>query len=299
MPKIAYIKKRFGPAAQTRIAQVNAIIDEYTAQGFKLTLRQCYYQLVSRDLIPNTVKSYKNLGSVINDARLAGWIDWNAIEDRTRNLQSGSHWPTPNSIVAACASQYAVDMWANQDNYVECFVEKEALIGILEGVCSEFDVPYFACKGYTSQSEMWGAAQRFIRKDNQGKHCTILHLGDHDPSGIDMTRDIQERLRLFGTDVRVKRIALNWDQVQEYEPPPNPAKETDSRFASYQSQYGDESWELDALDPSTIVALIRKEIRSLIDDIAWDEAVSEQERGREQLTLVAENWDDTVEYLER
>src|SRR5271157_1525852 len=216
MPKIQYVAKRFGKSALERIAQVNAIIAEYTAQGYKLTLRQLYYQLVSRDMIPNTVQSYKNLGSVVNDARLAGMIDWDAIEDRTRNLRSTPHWSSPRSIVRACAQQFSVDMWETQDNYVEVYVEKDALVGVIEGVCNEFDVPYFACRGYTSQSEMWGAAMRLREREDAGKATTIIHLGDHDPSGIDMSRDIQDRLAMFGSSATVKRIALNWDQIDLY-----------------------------------------------------------------------------------
>jgi hypothetical protein len=137
MPLICYVPKSFRPDTQTRINQANEIIVEYQAQGFKLTLRQLYYQFVSRDLIPNTVQSYKSLGDVVNDGRLAGLIDWDAIEDRTRNLRSGPHWSSPRSIVRACADQYAVDLWDAQDNYVEVWIEKDALVGVIEGICNE------------------------------------------------------------------------------------------------------------------------------------------------------------------
>jgi hypothetical protein len=313
MPKIAYVLKRFGLATLGIIAQANAVIVEYQKQGYSLTLRQLYYQFVARDLFPdswideaynrknglspdtkNTVKNYKNLGSIINDARLAGEIDWNAIEDRTRNLCTNSHWDSPADIVEACAKQYTIDLWANQDNHVECWIEKESLITIVEKACRPLDVSHFACKGYVSQSEMWEAAQRLRRKENRGKHTTILHLGDHDPSGIDMTRDIQERLRLFQSDVTVKRIALTMDQINEYSPPPNPAKTTDARFASYEREYGDESWELDALEPKVIVELIQTEVKRLIWDVAWDEAVERQEREQAQLTSVSDRWEEIV-----
>lgn len=92
-------------------------------------------------------------------------------------------------------------------------------------------------------------------KDHRERRV-ILHLGDHDPSGIDMTRDISDRLELFGADVEVKRIALNWDQIDEFTPPPNPAKLSDSRAGAYIAEYGDESWELDALEPTLKAAPI-------------------------------------------
>jgi len=298
MPKIQYVAKRFGKSALERIAQVNAIIAEYTAQGYKLTLRQLYYQLVSRDMIPNTVQSYKNLGSVVNDARLAGMIDWDAIEDRTRNLRSTPHWSSPRSIVRTCAQQFSVDMWETQDNYVEVYVEKDALVGVIEDVCNEFDVPYFACRGYTSQSEMWGAAMRLKEREEAGKATTIIHLGDHDPSGIDMSRDIQDRLAMFGSSAIVKRIALNWDQIDLYAPPPNPAKTTDSRYQTYEEQYGTESWELDALEPKVISELIKGEIEYLIDLDEWNTQAERQAQGREQLKMVADRWDEAIDLLE-
>jgi hypothetical protein len=297
MPLICYVPKSFRPDTQTRINQANEIIVEYQAQGFKLTLRQLYYQFVSRDLIPNTVQSYKSLGDVVNDGRLAGLIDWDAIEDRTRNLRSGSHWSSPRSIVRACADQYAVDLWATQENYVECWIEKDALVGVIEGVCNELDVPYFACRGYTSQSEMWGAAQRLVERERRDKKTSIIHLGDHDPSGIDMTRDIQDRLQLFGSTAVIHRIALNFDQVKNYNPPPNPAKTTDSPYQSYADRFGEESWELDALEPRTIVDLIRNEIEAHIDQDAWEEASARQQTGRDQLGKVSRRWDNVVTYL--
>lgn len=288
MPRICYVSKRFRSDTLDRIRQVNAIIAEYTAQGYKLTLRQAYYQMVARDLIPNTQRSYKQLGDVINDGRLAGLIDWDAIEDRTRNMQSNTHWDSPGQIVRACASQFRYDTWEGQPYYVECFVEKSALEGILEGVCTELDVAYTACRGYMSQSEMWAAAQRLIAKEDEGKETVIFHLGDHDPSGIDMTRDIQDRLRLFGSMADVRRIALNMDQIDEYNPPPNPAKATDARFQSYCDQFGDESWELDALEPRVIVDLIRDHVEDLCDMDLRDEMIAKQDEARERLEEVAE-----------
>lgn len=297
MPLICYVPKSFRPDTKSRIDQANEIIAEYQAQGFKLTLRQLYYQFVSRDLIPNTVQSYKSLGDVVNDGRLAGLIDWDAIEDRTRNLRSSPHWSSPRSIVRACADQFAVDLWDTQENYVEVWIEKDALVGVIEGVCTELDVPYFACRGYTSQSEMWGAAQRLIEREQRGKKTTIIHLGDHDPSGIDMTRDIQDRLELFGSTAVIHRIALVFDQIEQYNPPPNPAKTTDARYQSYADRFGEESWELDALEPSVIVDLIREAIQDRIDWDAWEEALERQKTGRDQLGKVSRRWENVVAYL--
>lgn len=251
MPKIIYTVKRFKSESSTLISLVNTVISDYQAQGFSLTLRQVYYQMVARGIIPNNERSYKNLGSLINDARLAGLIDWMAIEDRTRNTRANSHWSHPGDVINSAAYSYHRDHWEGQKAYVEVWVEKDALIGIVGQVCSEHDVKHFSCRGYVSQSEMWSAARRFMQMEKSGREVVLLHLGDHDPSGQDMSRDIRERLELFGVNyLTFERLALNYDQIQAYNPPPNPAKLTDSRSSGYVSRYGVSSWELDALEPS-------------------------------------------------
>jgi hypothetical protein len=283
------------------IERTNAIITEYQAQGFDLTLRQVYYQHVARGFIPNTEANYKRLGSIINDARLAGLINWNAIQDRTRNLRSNPHWASPGDIIASAAYSYRRDLWANQSYRPEVWIEKDALVGVIAGVCNELDVPYFSCRGYTSQSEMWIAAQRLLYVP-VGQSPVIYHLGDHDPSGIDMTRDITERLQMFlghHHDARMElhRLALNMDQVQHFQPPPNPAKTTDSRFASYIRLYGDESWELDALDPPVIVNLIRTAIDAIRDEDAWQEAVDRVEDEKAHLMAAALRWNEVEGFI--
>ena len=109
MPKIAYITKNFRSESIKLIEKINQVIEEYENQGYSLTLRQVYYQMVARDIIPNNQRSYKNLGSLINDARLAGLIDWNAIEDRTRNLKGRSHWEKPGEVIDSAAYSYHLD----------------------------------------------------------------------------------------------------------------------------------------------------------------------------------------------
>ena len=280
----AFIDKKFRRDSLAIIAKADDIINEYAAQGYSLTLRQLYYQFVARDLIPNTERSYKRLGNIINDARLAGYLDWSAIEDRTRNLVSNPHWDSPRDLIEACRDQFRIDLWADQPYRVEVWIEKEALTGVIESTCTELDVPYFACRGYVSQSEQWRAFHRSLRHQ-----LVVLHLGDHDPSGIDMTRDNDERLNeLFGGNATIVRIALNMDQIDEYAPPPNPAKVTDSRFESYLREYGGESWELDALEPSVINQLITDHVAEYRDDDIWARSIARQEEGRETLQRIVD-----------
>jgi hypothetical protein len=269
------------------IEHANTILAEYEAQGYNLTLRQLYYQFVARGLIANEQKEYKRIGSIVSDARLAGLIDWEHIEDRTRNLEELSHWDSGAQIVRSCVRSFQFSRWDDQDRKVEVWIEKEALVGVIERTCEQYDVPYFACRGYASQSELWRAGQRL-----EGQNAIVLHLGDHDPSGIDMTRDNKDRLDLFTSrfDVEVKRLALNMDQVEQYDPPPNPAKLTDSRAVDYISRFGSDSWELDALEPSVINALIEDEITSCIDQDIWDETVEREDVVKAKLQQIADNW---------
>lgn len=297
MPKIQYKEINFRGKSLDLIKLINQVVDEYSSQGYELTLRQTYYQLVARGYIPNNERSYKNIGNLINDGRLAGLIDWHSITDRTRNLRKNSHWSTPSSVIESAMYSYLLDKWEGQPNYVEVWVEKDALVDIVGQACRPIDTPFFSCRGYTSQSEMWSAAQRFIHQNRTRENCFIIHLGDHDPSGIDMTRDIQERLWMFGADVQVKRVALTMEQVQTYNPPPNPAKLTDSRCGKYMDEFGDESWELDALEPQMMTNLIRNEVTALRDDdIYW--AVCERERAeKKELQMISNRYDEAVSHL--
>lgn len=298
MPRIKYEEKRFRSGTLELIKTANEIIAEYSAQGYDLTLRQLYYQFVARDLIPNTNKSYRRIGSALSDARLAGLVDWQSIVDRTRSLRSLPSWEDPAHIVEACASQFRVDKWVGQKTRVEVWIEKDALIGVLSGVCNELDVGYFSCRGYTSQSSLWRAARRLIGYENRGQATVIFHLGDHDPSGIDMTRDIRDRLRMFGSKAKVVRLALNMDQVEENQPPPNPTKLSDSRASEYVSIFGTESWELDALDPSTISDLIRTAVCDVRDDAMWEASCSRERSAKRTLRDVSQNWSDVVLFVD-
>jgi hypothetical protein len=368
--KIRYVAKRLGAEKMDVIRQVNAICAAYARDGFDLTLRQLYYQFVARGLFPedrtylqvggrwvkhpagspNADPNYKWLGDIVNDGRLAGLIDWDYIVDRTRNIRSLPSWNHPRDVIRASAEQFRIPRWNDQPTRIEVWIEKDALVGVISAVCNDNRVTYFSCRGYTSQSEIWSAAQRVGSYLREGQDVTILHLGDHDPSGIDMTRDIRDRLDLFtgGDNARaavephrdwlqdayertgtttldelkeaspetyaefidkvqatfapygtltVKRIALNMDQITAYRPPPNPAKVSDSRAAAYIAEYGEESWELDALEPPVLAALIQEEIDDVKDHAQWEADENSEEQHRRNLGLVDEGWDEVAEAL--
>ena len=296
MPKICYQNIKLGSQSRATIEQANAIIDEYKAQGYTLTLRQLYYQFVARGFIENKMSEYKRLGSIINDGRLAGLIDWFSIEDRTRNLSRLSWFSSPAEIVANCQYWYKEQLWRKQPYYVEVWIEKEALANVAERACEAHRIAYFCCRGYVSQSEMWSAGRRLKEKAfSQGKQCLIIHLGDHDPSGIDMTRDIADRIALFAEEqadsIQIDRIALNMDQVHQYNPPPNPAKLTDSRCQGYIAEYGEESWELDAIEPANLVSLISERVKAVLDPEAWNKALQHEDERKQELVWIADNYE--------
>lgn len=303
---ICYQEKNFRAKSLQLIAMCNTILKEMRAEGYILTLRQLYYQLVSdkRVMLPNNEKSYDNVGALISDARLAGLIDWDAIVDRTRSLRALSHWENPSDIIEGAAQQFNYDRWADQGTRVEVWVEKDALVDVVGQAAKPYDVPYFSCRGYTSQSEMWGASQRLLAYHEAGQDVVILHLGDHDPSGLDMTRDIRERLAMFseqhGWDgPTVNRIALNMAQVRQYNPPPNPAKLTDCRVHKYIAEYGHESWELDALSPKVVDALIQKHIKQNMDNELFEAATARQDRARAEIAQIADNYADVINALNK
>jgi hypothetical protein len=219
--KIAYRDINFGAARLALIGQAVGIVEAYQAAGYDLTLRQLYYQCVSRLIIPNKFSEYKRLGDVIADARYAGLIDWDAISDNQRNLASVPHWADPSEMILAAYQSHRLDKWADQVYRVEVWIEKDALSSIVGPACRRLDVPYIACKGYMSASEIHVSAMRMIAYREHDQHPIILHFGDHDPSGVDMTRDIEERLsEIMEHDEhgyagpRVIRCALNLDQVR-------------------------------------------------------------------------------------
>lgn len=285
-----YVETKFRQDSLTMIAKIEQIMREYVADGYMLTVRQLYYQLVARDIIPNTERSYKNTVRLVNEARLAGLLDWDAIEDRTRGFLKVPSWANGRAILDSCAAQFHMDMWVDQPCRIYCIVEKEALAGVLQRVCSKYDIPLLAARGYPSASVLREFAKAELMSRDQ--RILILHLGDHDPSGIDMSRDLEERLRLLSrrSAFELIRVALTMDQIEDQGPPPNPAKTTDSRFAEYEALYGYESWELDALQPRFLTRLVEEHVLEVLDEGLWNARQGEINEIRRRIYEVAEQF---------
>ena len=320
MPYIKYVDRDFRPATLRVIEAANQIMREYDAEGYILTVRQIYYQFVRRGWFPeerrwrrvggkwhrwhegskNAEPNYKWLQGILTDARMAGLVDWDLIEDRTRNLHYLSTWETPQAMMQSTVDWYLVPKWEDQAYRVEVWIEKEALSGVFQRICDELEVPLFACRGHPSVSSLWRAVEhRFITYENEGQEVVVLHFGDHDPSGIDMTRDLQEKCDTFGSTAIIKRVALNMDQIHEWNPPPDPAKKTDSRYKKYRRKYGESCWELDALEPAVLAGLVETHVAELRDDDLWAPHVEEERHNRAVLEGVRDNWHDVVAYLNR
>lgn len=288
----SYIKKQFRDDTLALLQTCNDILSEYSEEGYALTLRQLYYQLVSRDLIANTVQEYSKLGTAISNGRLAGFIDWEMIIDRGRETLAAPYWKDPQDFLDSVCPQFAIDVWKTQPVHVEVMCEKQALEGIVAPVCRELNVPFSSNKGYVSQSFLWRKSQEFLSLLLDGKvEIILLYLGDHDPSGLDMDRDLLERLETFLREdgcrheqdafedrIQVTRVALTREQIHKYNPPPNPAKLTDSRAGDYIKEHGPYSWELDSLEPRVLTKMVRLSIMAFIDDDLWSKAQEKEQR---------------------
>lgn len=297
MPRIKYKHwKPTGPVLTTVNDALSILADPEFA-GLTLTLRQLYYQFIARGLLPeNTEKQYKRLGRIVTDAREAGIIDWYAIEDRGRACYFNSYQDDPTKILEGLDRALGRDPWQDQDVYLEAWIEKQSLEPMLARPCRKRRAPYMACKGYLSASEAWRAGMRFEAAIARGKRPVLIHLGDHDPSGMDMTRDNGDRLEFYSRQgVEVVRVALNMDQVEQYNPPELPSKTADSRERGYRAKHGTtKSWELDALRPSVLDKLIGDAIDKFIDPVKWDEAMAKERQMREEsgLGLLAARYEE-------
>ena len=265
--KELYKSFRFREDTLRLIAECDAIANDYMGMGLTLTTRQMYYQLVSANIVPNDEKSYNKVKGVVSKARLAGLIDWSAIEDRARQAEEPSEWGSINSIVSSALNSFRLPRMQGQPEYVELWVEKDALAGVLEPIAKKYHIVLMVNRGYSSQSAMYESARRI--NDNMDEYgcddSTILYLGDLDPSGEDMVRDINERMEMFGCFASVEKVALNMEQVNYYNLPPNPAKMSDSRAAAFIAKYGTNSWEVDAIPPKTLQQIISSTIEASLD----------------------------------
>lgn len=267
-----------------RLEQINSIIKDYQNEGYVLTLRQLYYQLVSKDIIPNKQEEYSKLSTLLKEGRMGGIIDWEAIEDRLRQPYRPPSFNSPKNILDAAINQFELPRMKGQDTYLEVWVEKDALSGVLKRVTKKYHIPLIVNRGYSSVSAMFDAYNRFRNGlEEDAEKIIVLYLGDFDPSGLDMIRDIKERIEEFSYSYyeftfpfEIIPIALTKDQIDKYTPPPNPAKITDPRAKDFISKYGSTSWEVDALPPNILHELLENSIKEYINIDKYDDILSKE-----------------------
>ena len=273
--------------------KIENIVEQYQDQDITLTNRQLYYQLVASDVIPNAQEVYKRICKFLTDARYGGFIDWSAIEDRGRTPEKHAEWTNVKSLIFSAVYSYRLPRWKDQEYYIELYCEKQAMESVLKPIADKYHIYFGTNKGYSSASTMYDIAKRIKDKIQEGKHAVILYLGDHDPSGLDMIRDIENRIEEFLTngdeytepDFRIRQIALNMSQIEQYNPPPNPAKITDPRAKGYIKKFGNKSWELDALKPEILTSLTENAILRYLDIQKynyWIEKEKEQKKSLEE-----------------
>lgn len=298
MAKLCFRERRFHGKTKVLIATANEILERYAELGIRLTLRQVYYQFVARHGLPNNHQSYKMLGKALSEGRLAGLVDWDAIVDRVRAPELHTQWREPQEALRRVVETYRRHRFDGQDHYVEVWVEKDALASVIQPLTDEFHVVLMVNRGYSSQTAMFESAARLYQgmRDAKTGQGTILYIGDHDPSGEDMVRDIGYRLGLFGLpvedggDLSIHKLALTMDQISEYKPPPNPVKSTDSRTPDYQSLHGKHCWEVDALDPEVLQKLIRDALGSIVDLAKQVPIKAQEEKDKARLTSIINGW---------
>ncbi len=216
---------------------------------------------------------YKRICTFLTDLRYAGIVDWASIEDKSRVPKKSSEWQDISSLIRSAAISYRLPRWSDQDYYVEMYCEKEAGVNVLETISQKYHLYFGFNKGYSSASAMYDLAERIGDRIEDGKEVIILYFGDHDPSGLDMVRDIRDRITEFLTQgedyiepsFKVVPIALTMRQIEEYSPPPNPAKITDPRAKWYIEQFGKVSWELDAIDAIELRRIAEDSVLEYID----------------------------------
>ncbi len=282
LTKIDYTNTSIHASTRSLLDKIIPIIKDYEERGYRMTVRQLYYQLVSRNIVTNEISSYQKTSKVLTTGRMHGLIDWNMIVDRIRVPIMPSQFYTLGLFIHAVKRSYRRHRWDDQENYVEVMVEKEALVGILGPITDKYHVSLLVNKGYASASAMHDVAIR-MQQHSDEKRCYILYMGDHDPSGIDMVRDIRDRLETFGQKPTIQRIALTEEQIKQYDPPPNPAKKSDPRSKGYYEKYGDSSWELDALDPQVLASILEDNIKKYLDEEKYNAVIQKEDQEKDAL----------------
>ncbi len=285
----------------TIIDNVTEILKELK-DYWPLTLRQIYYQLVSRLVIENHKNQYVRLSSILARAREDGLIPWGVMEDRTRILHDLSGWPDADSFIdqekETILKGYRRDLLQTQDNYIELWVEKDALSRIFTGVAARYTMPVVVSRGFSSVSFLNKYRERV--ENHPDMMPLILYFSDLDPSGLAIPEAVRDGLLKLEVDVEVKRCALLPDDIERYDLPHDPEalKPNDTRAKRYIEQYGHYAVELDALHPDTLIKRIIESIEDNIDLSAYETESEQQDHDRSNILLLRDHILDEMSGIE-
>jgi hypothetical protein len=256
------------------------VADEYEL----LTVRQLFYQLVSRGEVQKTERAYKRVCDATVQMRLDGSLSYGKIADGSRTRRTSISWNGMKGLLEDAAAMYRRDYWAGQACRVEIWCEKDALTGVIRPVCYEYGVTYVATRGFPSLTLVYESAVEMARA---GCLFRVYYFGDHDASGRAIDRNLESELSRHGALVVVERVALEPWQIEEYRLPTRPGKTADSRHRGFAAEFGDASVELDALPPDVLTGLVRDSIVGNIDGQEWARVQRIEALERETLESVS------------
>jgi hypothetical protein len=269
-----------------------------------ITLRQLYYRLVSRLLIPNTVNSYKKLSRTMVKAREDGDVPINCLEDRSRRVlgrgdvgygSAEEYLKMRLESLQDSWKGFTMPMWDDQTRNVLISLEKDALSRLVSRIANKYSVRTFPTRGYPSFSYVQEMS-RYITSRPGDKHSIVLYYGDFDPSGVDIERDLTERLQKYGAkDFEVHRVALTMDQIRQYDLPPMPVKRSDARADGFLAEHGDRAVELDALDPNLLQSTVEHSIRQQIDAAKWNAKIKKINGLRDWIKMKLEDIEKAID----
>jgi hypothetical protein len=265
------------------VGRIRQTIKDTVKRYQPMTVRQVFYRLVVLAVIGKSEAEYKGtVVRLLTEMRLEGKIPFGWIADNTRWMRKPRTHSSVDQALKRTAEAYRRAVWDNQDVYVEVWLEKDALAGVLYDVTSEWDVPLMVTRGYPSISYLHEAAEA-IKAVN--KPVYLYYFGDHDPSGLDIPRNVENRLNQFAPDAEIhfERVAVTPEQIAEWDLPTRPTKKTDTRS----KRFVGESLEVDAIDPDTLRDLVRECIEQHVDDRALEVMQTAEESEREILEKLA------------
>jgi hypothetical protein len=265
---------------------IRQAIHDALARDHPMTVRQLFYRLVSGGVIDKTEAEYKStVVRLASEMRLAGEIKFGWIADNTRWMRKPDTHSSMEVALRNTAKTYRRSVWDEQDVYVEVWLEKDALAGVLVDVTDEWDVPLMVTRGFASLSFLYEAADAIQAK---GKPTFLYYFGDHDPSGVDIPKQVEQRIREFApkTDITFERVAVNPDQIQKWGLPTRPTKASDPRGRNFEG----ESVEVDAIEPARLRRLADSHIVKHIDHATYRRLKVVEEAERDMLAKIAKTW---------